>query len=214
MPLFGQGEFDPSSIRDFVPFDEQLQIMNELIESGKIRTFGLSNETSWGVAQFCFRAELLGLPKPVSIQNAYSLIDRGFESQLAETCAEANANVPLLAYSPLAGGALTGKYLKKNVPANSRFMMFPGYMKRFQTSYAAEAIQKYADVAREAGITLTQLALAWCKQKQFLGSTIIGATSVKQLEENLDAFAVDLDQNTIDAVNRIYQRYRDPSKTS
>lgn len=214
MPLFGQNEFDPSKMGEAVSFDEQLLTMNDLIKSGKIKTFGLSNETAWGVAQFCFRAEQLNVPKPVSIQNAYSLIDRAFEGQLVETCAEQNANVPLLAYSPLAGGALTGKYLKENVPQGSRFTMFPGYMKRFQSSRAAEAVRKYAGIAAEVGLTPTQLALAWCKDKKFIHSTIIGATSVEQLEENIGAFAVKLEQDTIDAVNGVYQQYRDPSKTS
>ncbi|KAI0565215.1 NADP-dependent oxidoreductase [Gracilaria domingensis] len=214
VPLFGAGAYDITKEVDAVPFEEQVAAMDELIKEGLIRNYGLSNETAWGVSQFHAVAQANGWAKPVSIQNSYSLIYRDFDGHLAEVCAERNTNVPLLAYSPLAGGALTGKYLEPPFPSDTRFALYPGYMERFRSSLAAEAIREYKRVADEAGLTLTQLSLAWCKSRWFVASTIIGATSIKQLEENLDAFSVDLDPAVIEAVEKVYMRYRDPSKTS
>jgi aryl-alcohol dehydrogenase-like predicted oxidoreductase len=214
VPMFGASEYDASQERECVSILEQLTALDRVVKSGRVLNIGLSNETAWGVAQFASIAEAHGLVKPVSLQNSYSLIHRDFEGHLSEACAPANADMPLLAYSPLAGGALTGKYLSKDVPENARFTLYPNYMKRFQSSLASEAIALYADIAREAGLTLTQLALAWCKSRWFVRSTIIGATSLHQLEENVDAFSIQLDGATIAAVNKVYARYRDPSRTS
>lgn len=214
VPMFGASEYDITKERNCVPILEQLEALDKVVKSGKVRNIGLSNETAWGVAQFAFLAELHGLTKPVSVQNSYSLIHRDFEGHLSEACAPQNGNMPLLAYSPLAGGALTGKYLHGNVPRDARFALYPHYMKRFQSSLASEAIGEYAKIAKEAGLTLTQLALAWCKSRWFVRSTIIGATSKEQLKENIDSFSINLDKCTVDAVNKVYRRYRDPSRTS
>lgn len=214
VPMFGDSAYDASRERECVSILEQLTALDRVVKSGRVRNIGLSNETAWGVAQFAAIAEANGLVKPVSIQNSYSLIHRDFEGHLSEACAPSNADCPLLAYSPLAGGALTGKYLLPNVPENARFSLYPNYMKRFQSSLASEAIVLYKDIAHDAGLTLTQLALAWCKSRWFVRSTIIGATSQAQLEENLDAFSIELDKSTIAAVNQVYARYRDPSRTS
>lgn len=214
VPMFGPGAYDVNKETDSISFLEQISAMDELIKEGKIRQYGLSNETAWGVSQFDAVARANGLARPISVQNSYSLIHRDFETHLAEASAPTNANTPLLAYSPLAGGALTGKYLTNDVPEGTRFSLFPNYMERFQSSLAAEAIRQYMQVADEAGISLTQLALAWCKSRWFIGSTIVGATNLEQLRYNIDAFSMELDDSTIDAVNRIYQRYRDPSVTS
>lgn len=214
VPMFGAGAYDAAKEHNSVSFEEQVSAMNELIREGKIRNYGLSNETAWGVAQFHGVASRLGAAAPISVQNNYNLIYRDFETHLAEACAPSNANMSLLAYSPLAGGALTGKYLPKRMPNGARFDVFPNYMKRFQSSLAAAAIAEYQKIADDAGLTLTQLSLAWCKSRWFVRSTIIGATSVAQLEEDIDSFAVHLDSATIGAINSVYARYRDPSKTS
>lgn len=214
VPMFGAGAYDIAREREAVSYREQVAAMDELIQEGKIRHYGLSNETAWGVAQFDAVARARGYARPISIQNSYSLLYRDFEGHLAEACAPSNANLPLLAYSPLAGGALTGKYLANDVPKTARFAVYPNYMKRFRNSIATEATLKYRRIAEGAGLTLTQLSLAWCRSRWFIGSTIIGATSVEQLEEDLDAFAITLDTTTINAVNKVYARYRDPSRTS
>lgn len=214
VPMFGAGAYDMSQEYASVPFEEQVATMDELIKEGKIRNYGLSNETAWGVAQFDAIARANGYARPVSIQNSYNLIYRDFEAHLAEASSPSNADVPLLAYSPLAGGALTGKYLHDVEPQGARFTLFPGYMKRFQSSLASEAIVQYNKIASEAGLSLTQLALAWCKSRWFVRSTIVGATSVAQLEEDLNSFAINLDSEVIKAVDQVYKRYRDPSRTS
>lgn len=214
VPMFGASAYDIEHEREAISILDQLQVLDRIVKSGKVRHLGLSNETAWGVAQFATLAEVHGLTKPVSVQNSYSLIHRDYEGHVSEAGSPSNGNMPLLAYSPLAGGALTGKYLLDQVPEDARFALYPNYMKRFQSSLAAEAIIQYQDIAHEAGLTLTQLALAWCKSRWFIGSTIIGATTMKQLEDDIDAFSIKLDKSVISAVNKVYQRYRDPSRTS
>lgn len=214
VPLFGATAYDVASETQAVSFEEQISALDELIKEGKIRNYGLSNETAWGVSQYDSIARAKGLARPVSIQNSYSLIFRDFEGHVAEATSPSNAGLPLLAYSPLAGGALTGKYLRDDPPSGSRFTRFPTYMKRFRTSLAMEAIAEYEKIAKEAGLSLTQLSLAWCKSRWFIKSTIVGATSVSQLEENINTFAIDLDESVIAAVDKVYSRYRDPSVTS
>eukprot|EP00191_Tetraselmis_sp_GSL018_P001177 CAMPEP_0177611948 /NCGR_PEP_ID=MMETSP0419_2-20121207/20875_1 /TAXON_ID=582737 /ORGANISM="Tetraselmis sp., Strain GSL018" /LENGTH=332 /DNA_ID=CAMNT_0019107935 /DNA_START=252 /DNA_END=1250 /DNA_ORIENTATION=- len=214
VPLFGQSGFNIEDMRESVPFEEQLMALDELIKAGKVRHIGVSNETSWGVMQFCRAAEAAGLPTIVSIQNAYSLIVRvPFETDLAETCAEPNCNVGLLAYSPLAGGVLTGKYIDSN-PEKARLNVFPGYMARYKESMVSEAVVEYAKVAEKYGLTPTELALAWCHSRWFVTSTIIGATSMDQLKHDINAFSIELPEECVDDVNKIFRKYRDPSMSS
>jgi len=211
VPLFGSGSFDLEKMRDAEPFESQLSALKELVDSGKVRHIGVSNETSFGVMRFCQLAEAMGLPKIVSIQNAYSLLVRvPFETDLAETCAPPNCNVGLLAYSPLAGGALSGKYINAS-PEGARFNLFPGYMERYNKSFAVKAVADYVKVAEKHGLTPSELALAWCKSRWFVTSTIIGATSMPQLKENINAFEINLSPECIEDVNAVFKQYRDPS---
>ena len=186
-----------------------------MVAAGKVRYIGVSNETSYGVMKFIQAAAAIpGLPKIVSIQNSYSLLVRGgFETDLAEVCAPRQGNVGLLAYSPLAGGALSGKYITGNESAieKSRFTLFKGYMARYTQSLAREAVAEYVKVAQKHGVTPTQLALAWCKSRWFVTSTIIGATTMAQLKENLEAFDVELTPECLADVDAVFRRYRDPS---
>jgi aryl-alcohol dehydrogenase-like predicted oxidoreductase len=214
VPMFGQSEYEVANERECVSALTQLEILDKLVKSGKVRNIGLSNETAYGIAQFSFLAIQHGLTRPVTIQNSYSLIHRDFEGHPAEACSPTNADVAMLAYSPLAGGALSGKYLSAMVPDNCRFSLYPNYMKRFQSSLASDAIREYSRIARDADMTLAQLALAWCKSRWFVKSTIIGATSMDQLVENVDAFSISLDHSVISEVNKVYMKYRDPSRTS
>ncbi|CAK0734225.1 hypothetical protein CVIRNUC_000401 [Coccomyxa viridis] len=211
VPLFGAGAYDIANERDEVPFEEQLRALDNVVRAGKVRYIGVSNETSYGVMRFAQLAEQLGLPKIVSIQNSYSLLVRtGFETDLAEVCAPRQANVGLLAYSPLAGGALSGKYTDK-APEGARFTIFPGYMERYTKSLAKQAVAEYAAVAKKHGLTPTELALAWCKGKWQVTSTIIGATSMEQLKENIGAFDIELSEDAINDIERVYKRFRDPT---
>eukprot|EP00775_Hariotina_reticulata_P004116 gene4116-4362_t len=131
-----------------------------------------------------------------------------YETDLAEMCRR--HNVSLLAYSPLAGGALSGKYIKGDCPKTARFNLFPGYMERYNKSLARVATEEYVKLAAKYGLTPTQLALAWCRSRWFVTSSIIGATSLEQLKENLQAFNVQLPPEAVDDINAIYRKYRDP----
>jgi aryl-alcohol dehydrogenase-like predicted oxidoreductase len=209
--LFGAKYYDESLAYKAVPFEEQLEGLKAVIDAGKVRHVGVSNETSYGVMEFIRLSEQNRLPRMISIQNSYSMISRGaYETNLSEVCSEANCNVGLLAYSPLAGGSLTGKYNDGDVEG-ARLSLFPGYMKRFRSSLALTAIKEYTQLAHKHGLTPTQLALAWCKSRWFVTSTIIGATTMEQLRDNIDAFAIDLSEEVIAEVDELNKKYRDPS---
>ncbi|GLI63769.1 hypothetical protein VaNZ11_006844 [Volvox africanus] len=213
VPLFGMGPYDPKNERpDTVPFEEQLRGLEEVIKAGKVRYIGVSNETSLGVSQFCHIAKATGLPKVQTIQNAYSLLVRvPFETDLSETCR--HHRVSLLAYSPLAGGMLSAKYnrLSDEALKAARFNLFPGYMARYKASLVQEAVDKYADVAKKYGLTSVQMALAWCKSRWFVSSTIIGATTLEQLRENLLSFDKELSEECIADIQALYRVYKDPT---
>lgn len=216
VPLFGQFFYDSSKWRPSVPFVEQLRAFQELINEGKVRYIGVSNETSYGVMEFVHAAKVEGLPKIVSIQNSYSLLVRcPFEVDLVEVCHPNNCNIGLLSYSPLAGGTLSGKYLGNNPEAakKGRLNLFPGYMERYNKSLAKEATKKYEEVAKKHGLTLVELALGFDRDRPFMTSSIIGATSVDQLKEDIDAFLTTerpLPPQVMDDIEDIFKRYRDP----
>lgn len=212
VPLFGASGYEVKLERpDSVGFEEQLRGLQEVVQAGKVRYVGVSNETSYGVSEFAHLAASAGLPKIQTIQNAYSLLVRvPFETDLAEACRR--HNVSLLAYSPLAGGSLSGKYnTGKEDTSKSRFNLFPGYMARYNASLVKEAVGEYAKVAAKHGMTPTQLALAWCHSRWFVASSIIGATSLAQLKENIDAFDLTLSEEAANEVQAIYKKFRDPT---
>ncbi|KAL5851803.1 hypothetical protein ACOSQ3_006921 [Xanthoceras sorbifolium] len=217
VPLFGEYTYDYSKWRPSVPFVEQLRALQELIDEGKVRYIGVSNETSYGVMEFVHAAKVEGLPKIVSIQNSYSLLVRcRFEMDLVEVCHPNNCNIGLLAYSPLGGGSLTGKYIDINSEAarKGRINLFPGYMERYNISIAKEATIKYMEVAKKHGLTLVQLALGFARDRPFMTSSIIGATSVEQLKEDIDAFFTTerpLPQEVMADIETVFKRYKDPA---
>ena len=214
VPLFGSDAYDLAKERDSIPIDEQLRGLEKVLDAGKVRYVGVSNETPFGVCKFVEYAERDNLPRIISIQNSYSLIVRSdYENGLTEACSPRYCDVGLLAYSPLAGGILTGKYNVKDPPRDARLNLFPGFMDRFLNSRAAEAIKEYQAVAKKYGVSLTELALKWCYTRPHVASTIIGATTLPQLRENLNAFFVDLPDDAINDINNVYSKFRDPSKT-
>jgi len=168
----------------------------------------LSNETPWGVMEFVRCAEQLGLPRIISIQNAYHLLNRTFESGLAEVCH--HANIGLLAYSPLAFGWLTGKYLD-DPAAPGRITLFPGFGQRYNKPNVAAAAAEYARIARAAGLTPATLALAFARTRRFTASTIIGATSLEQLKENLDSATVTLASGVLEQLEAAHRRHPSPA---
>jgi aryl-alcohol dehydrogenase-like predicted oxidoreductase len=208
VPIFGQLFFDPQRERPHVPIEETLSALKELIDAGKVRHIGISNESAWGVAQFCRVAQQQGLPRIVSIQNAYHLANRQFESGLDEACFR--EQVSLLAYSPLAFGQLTGKYID-NPNVRARLTIFPpNWSPRYLRPRVIEATRRYMKIAKDNGMTVTELALAWCYTRSFVASTIIGATSIDQLQANIDAYSVKLSEDVVNAVNEIHLEFTDP----
>ena len=208
VPLFGGPNYDPAQERESVPVVEQLQVFADLIQAGKIRYLGLSNETPWGVCEFVHLAQSLGLPKAISIQNAYNLNNRVFEIHLAEACRL--HQVGLMVYSPLAFGFLTGKYLA-GIPKDSRLALFEGFGIRYNKPNQREAIQAYVEIARKRNLTPAQLALAFVRSRWFVSSTIIGATTMEQLQENFGSLAISIDPELLAEIDAVHARYPNPT---
>lgn len=207
VPKFGGFHFKEESYYDGAPILETMQVMDELIKEGKIRYYGLSNETPWGTCEYLRLAEKHGLAKPISIQNAYNLLNRIYDTQMAEV--SYHSGIPLLPYSPLAFGFLTGKYRGGSRPEGSRVATFPHYAQRYQKkTNAEEAIEAYAEIAGEGG--LTKLALQFCAARSFVGSTIIGATNLDQLRENIEAFNTPLTKEQMKAIDLVHRRFPNP----
>jgi len=207
-PMFGGYHFDPGQERDTVPLRETLETLAELIREGKVRHWGLSNETPWGLMTFLRLADELGLPRPVSVQNAYNLLNRTWEGGLAEI--GYREKLSLLAYSPLGFGFLTGKYLKDQ-HAPGRANLFSDFAMRYRKPNTAKAVAAYVDLAERHGLTPTRLALAFVHGRWCVGSAIIGATSMAQLRENLDAADVTLSPDVLQAIERIHLEYPNPA---
>lgn len=208
VPIFGATGYDIAQERDSVPIAEQLQVLADLVQAGKVRHIGVSNETPWGVSEFLRCAELLCLPKIVSIQNAYHLMNRTFENGLAEVCR--HANVGLLAYSPLAFGWLTGKYLA-DPQARGRATLFPGFGQRYAKPGVPPATMEYVRIAHEAGLNPAQMALAFARTRWFTTSVILGATSMQQLQDNLDSAEIVLPTDVLEKIEAVHGMRRDPA---
>jgi aryl-alcohol dehydrogenase-like predicted oxidoreductase len=208
VPMFGATSYDAAQARDSTPIAEQLQVLGELVKAGKVRYIGLSNETPWGVCEFQRCAEVLGLPKVISIQNAYHLMNRTFEAGLAEVCHQ--QQVGLLAYSPLAFGHLTGKYLT-DPPASGRVTVFPGFGQRYQKPNVPQASRDYVRIATEAGLNPAQMALAFARTRRFTSSVIMGATSVSQLKQNLDSAELTLPSEVLEKIEAVHRVYPNPA---
>jgi len=209
VPMFGAKEFDPAKERAGPDVREQVEGMAAMIKAGKIRYYGLSNETAWGVCEFRCVASALGVPGPVTIQNSYSLVSRSVDNDLAETLFR--EKMSLLAYSPLGGGILTGKYRGGAKPPNSRYVLFDDTGLRFRKPIVHEAIEAYVALAERLGVSLPQLALGYVRSRWHLGALIVGATSLAQLEANLDAASFDLDASMLEAIAELQIQYPNPA---
>jgi aryl-alcohol dehydrogenase (NADP+) len=209
VPMFGATEFDPSKEREGPDIREQVEGMAALIKAGKIRHYGLSNETSWGVCEFHRVARELGVPGPVTVQNSYSLVSRNVDNDLAEVLFR--EKMSLLAYSPLAGGMLSGKYRHGAKPADARFTRFDNFGLRFRKPMVTEAIDAYAEVAKAHDLTLVELALGYVRSRWHVGASIIGATSMAQLTEDIAAAQRELDAETLAAITAVQLRYPNPA---
>jgi aryl-alcohol dehydrogenase-like predicted oxidoreductase len=210
VPVFGQLFFKPEHERPCVPIEETLEVLAELIDEGKIRYVGVSNESSWGVSEFIYCAQTMGLPRIISIQNGYHLANRCFESGLDETCYR--ENVGMLAYSPLAFGQLTGKYVE-NPQSKGRLTHFPPeWSPRYLRPRVVEATRRYMQIAKKHDLSMTQLALAWCYTRWFIASTIIGATSIEQLKYDIDAYSIKLSDEIVKEINEVHADFMNPGQ--
>ena len=215
VPAFGMRYYDPAKETSQTPIHTQLEALAGLVRAGKVRTIGLSNETPYGVHEFVRLAEQHGLPRVVTVQNPYCLINRTWENALDETCHR--LNVSLLAYSPLGFGLLTGKYDESgitgpNAPQGARIASYESVRKqRWGRPEALEASRRYNALARANGMTPTQMALAFCYTKWQVASTIIGVTSVAQLDEDLNAWGTTLSPEVLQAIDAIRWEMRDPA---
>ncbi len=204
---FGKLGYDANNEHPFTLFTEILETLGQFVQIGKIRFIGLSNETAWGVMTALAAAKGQHERRVVSIQNPYSLLNRSFEVGLAEVAHR--EQVGLLAYSPLAFGVLSGKYLGNQKPADGRLTQYP-YFTRYTNEAGQSATKAYFKLAEKFNIPLSHMALAYVTSRPFTTSTIIGATTIEQLKHNIDSIEVNLDDDLIEAIESIHQIYPYP----
>lgn len=206
--FFGKLGFPAEPDHDAISIEETLTALAELVEEGKIRHVGISNETPWGVAEYLRLSREQGLPRIVSIQNPYSLLNRSYEVGLAEF--RRHESIGLLAYSPLAFGALSGKYLDGAQPVGARLTRWT-YFDRYNNREAVAATREYVELARHRGLDPAQLALAFVNSRPFTTANIIGATTMEQLRSNIDSIALEPDDELLESLEQIHKRWPIPS---
>ena len=189
-------------------FNEILHSLDKEIVTGRIRHIGISNENAWGTMRYLQESKSHSLPRVKTIQNAYSLLTRTFETDLAEVALR--ENVGLLAYSPMAFGVLSGKYITGNAEENARLKLFPRFA-RYSSEQATAAAKRYLKIAEENNLTLAQMSLAFVNQQPFVTSTIIGATNLEQLKENIGSINVNLSGELLSQINTVHQELPNPA---
>jgi len=188
--------------------EDVLSDLQKYIKSGKIRYVGLSNETPWGVNKFLQLSKELGLPRMMSIQNPYNLLNRSYEVGLAEI--SIRDKIGCLAYSPLASGYLTGKYRNGNLPKGSRIERDGDFWTRYQKPNMENAVEEYYKIGKKYNVNFTQMALKFCEIQPFMTSVIIGATTMEQLKENIESVNIKLSEELIKELNDIQKIYPNP----
>jgi aryl-alcohol dehydrogenase-like predicted oxidoreductase len=188
---------------------EILETLNDFVKAGAIKAIGLSNETPWGTMKYLETAAAHNLVRPVTIQNSYSMIHRAYEYGMSEV--SMREDIGLLAYSPLAQGVLSGKYLDGNLPEGARGTLFPRFIARYMGENSLEAVKRYEAIAAKNGITLTQLSLAFVNQLPFVTSTIIGATKMSQLKENIGSIHINLSEETLKEIEAVHAAIPNPA---
>jgi len=205
--FFGQLGYRHTENDDSVPIEETLDVVTGLVRAGKVRHIGLSNETPWGLHRYLQIAEQRGLARVVSIQNPYSLLNRTFEIGLAEM--SIREDVGLLAYSPLGFGVLSGKFLNGARPPESRVVRWARFA-RYNGELAEKATSAYVEIARQSGLDPAQMALAFVNRQRFLTSNLIGATTMEQLKTNLASAAIELSEDTVEAIEAAHRTQPNP----
>ena len=210
--FFGQRGYSEDmatqSLDDLTPFLETIQALNDEIKKGRIRAYGLSNDTAWGLMRYLWEADKNGLIAPITVQNPYSLLNRLYEVNMAEIAHR--ENVGLLAYSPLGFGVLSGKYLEGKRPEGARLTKYDRFQ-RYTNDQAISATERYAKIAEEAGLDMAQMALAFVNSRPFVTSNIIGATSTEQLKSNIDSIDLTLSADVLDAIEAVHTQQPNPS---
>lgn len=204
----GYGNQEAQAAQDITDLEETLSALSDEVKKGRIRYIGLSNETPWGTLKFLHLAEQLGLEKVVTVQNPYNLLNRTYEVGMSEIAHY--EGVGLLAYSPLAFGYLSGKFRNGARPANARVTLYSRFS-RYSNPESEWATEQYALLAEKHGLSLTQLALSFIKQQFFVTSTIIGATNLDQLKQNIDAFDIDLSEEILQEIEAIHKQQPNPA---
>ena len=190
-------------------FENILKILKKIIDQGKIRYVGISNETPWGFTKFLEISNEKKLPRIVSVQNPYNLVNRSYEIGMSEISIREKAG--LLAYSPLAAGYLSGKYRNNKIPKNSRMDLFYENYPRYHNQRTYEAVEKYFKIAKKYKISLTQLSQAFVNSRDFVTSNIIGATTMEQLKENIDSINISLDEHILNEINSVHESIPNPA---
>lgn len=188
---------------------EILETLGDLVKQGKIKHVGLSNETPWGTMQYLQTAKEHNLPRMITIQNSYSLIHRGYEVGMSEV--SMRENIGLLAYSPLAQGVLSGKYLHGKTPEGARGTLFPNFIARYKNPGSEEAVHKYLEIAQRHQMSLSELSLAFINQLPFVTSNIIGATRMDQLKENIGSINIELSDQILREIEEVHQLIPNPA---
>ena len=206
---FGKLGYDHNDKKEeWNSFEEVLNSLNSLIKSGKVRYVGLSNETSWGLAKFLEISNSKNLPRMMSVQNPYNLLNRTYEIGLAEISIREKSG--LLAYSPLASGILSGKYRNGALPDGSRMKLFSDRFPRYKTANANNAVEKYYKIARDFDINLAQMCLKFCEIQKFMTSVIIGATTMEQLKTDVESVNVKLNSEILKKINDVHRIIPNP----
>lgn len=205
---FGQLGYSHPEADDSVPIEETLAVLGDLVAAGKVRHIGVSNETPWGTMRFLHLAETMGLPRIVTNQNPYSLLNRSFEAGCAEIAMR--EQVGLFAYAPMAAGALSGKYLDGARPPGARMTRYPGNTRYLAPPNAEPATRAYVELAREHGLDPGLMALAFVARQPFLTSSIIGASSMEQLAADLGCLDVTLSDELLSAIEELNKRFTYP----
>ncbi|MBT6325468.1 MAG: aldo/keto reductase [Bdellovibrionales bacterium] len=206
--FFGRLGFEKNEDIEINSIAETLEVLHSFIQEGKIKAIGISNETPWGLMQYLKWSDKLNLTKISTIQNPYNLLNRTFEVGLSEM--SMRENVGLLAYSPLGFGTLSGKYIENKSSPSSRLNKWPSYL-RYSSPQSIKAIEKYLEISKRFNISLTQLALSFVNNRDFISSTIIGATNLKQLEENIESINLALPDEIIFEINKIHKEISNPA---
>ena len=206
--FFGKLGYEHKDDNEWNKFDDILTSLEEIVKSGKIRYIGLSNETSWGFSKFLEISKIKKLPRTMSVQNPYNLLNRTYEVGLAEISIREQSG--LLGYSPLASGYLSGKYRNGKLPNGSRMKLFRNYFPRYKTQNTYKAVEEYYKISKDHNLNFAQMSIKFCELQTFMTSVIIGATSMEQLKTNIKSVNVTLEKEVIKEINNVHLIHSNP----